>query len=175
MKPLSEFSNTSRKKDKLRYWCRLCESNSFSTWLKNNREPVNKYKREIRANNESLRLAIKLRSRLRQALLRQSTNKTTKTEDLLGISFNNFKKYVEFLMTTNIRRNKYELNHVYPLSSFNLPNTNQIKKASHYSSLRPVMKQDNCSKGSKFHEHDVVIQIEKVYEYEYFKFYVSED
>ena len=30
VKPISEFSNSLRTKDKLRYWCRLCESNSNS-------------------------------------------------------------------------------------------------------------------------------------------------
>ena len=44
VKSISEFSNSSRTKDKVRYWCRLCESNSYSTWFKNNRENVNKYK-----------------------------------------------------------------------------------------------------------------------------------
>ena len=91
VKSIYEFGNSSRTKDKLRYLCRLCESNSYSTWLKNNREYVNKYKRERRANIESLRLANSLRSVLRLAFLRQSTNKTIKTEDLLGISFNEFK------------------------------------------------------------------------------------
>ena len=124
IKPISEFSNSSRRKDRLRYWCRLCESNSYSTWLKNNREYVDKDKRERRANNESLRLVNNLRSRLRQAFLRQATNKTTKTEDLLGISFNKFKIYFEFLMTTNMRWNIIELDHVHPLSSFILTITN---------------------------------------------------
>ena len=174
VKPISEFTKSSRTKDKLRYWCRLCESNSYSTWLKNNREYVNKYKRERRANNESLRLANNLGSGLRQALSRQSTNKTIKTEDLLGIFFNEFKKYIEFLMTTNMKWNNIELDHVYPLSSFDLTNPNQLKEANHYSNIQPSLKGDNRSKGSKFHEHDIVIQNERVYEYEYFKFYVNE-
>ena len=83
VKPISEFSNSSRTKDRLRYWCRLCESNSYSTYFKNNRKYVNKYKRERRADRESAHLAKNLRSRLGQTFLRQSTNKTTKTEDLL--------------------------------------------------------------------------------------------
>ena len=174
VKPISEFSNSSRTKDKLRYWCRLCESNSYPTWLKNNRDNVNKYIRERRANNESLRLANNLQSRLRQALLRQSTKKTNKTEDLLGISFNEYNKYIEFLMTANMKWNKIELDHEYPLSSFDLTNPNQLKEASHYSNIQPLLKRDNCSKGSKFHEHDIVIQTDKIFEYEYFKFYVNE-
>ena len=65
---------------------------------------------------------------MRQALLRQSTNKTIKTEDLLGICFSNFKKCVEFLMTTNMKWKNIELDHVYPLSSFDLTNPNQLKE-----------------------------------------------
>ena len=175
VKPISEFGNSSRTKDKLRFWCRLCESNSYSTWLKNNREYVNKYKRGRRANNESLRLANNLRSGLRRALLRQSTKKTIKTEDLLGISFNECKKDFEFLLTTIMKWNNIELDHVYPLSSFNLTNPNQLKETSLYSYVKPLLKGDNRSKGSKFHEHDIVVQIERVYEYEYFKFFVKQD
>ena len=85
IKSISDFGNSSTTKDKLRYWCRLCKSNSYSFWLKNIREYVNKYIKERRANNGTFRLANNLRSRLRQALLRQLTNKITKTEDLLGI------------------------------------------------------------------------------------------
>ena len=30
-KSTSQFNKSSRTKDVLRYWCRLCESNSYST------------------------------------------------------------------------------------------------------------------------------------------------
>ena len=65
VKPVSAFRNSSRTKDRLRYWCRLCENNSYSTWLESDREYVNEYKRERKAIIESLRLANNLRSRLR--------------------------------------------------------------------------------------------------------------
>ena len=45
--------------------------------------------------------------------------------------FNEFKKYIEFLMTTNMRWNNLETDQVYPLSSFNLTKPNQLKEASH--------------------------------------------
>ena len=78
-------------------------------------------------------------------------------------------------MTTNMKWNNIELAHVCPLSSFDLTNPNQLKEASHYSNIQPLLKRDNRSKGPKFHERDIVIQNEKVYEYEYFKIYVNED
>ena len=77
-------------------------------------------------------------------------------------------------MTTNMKWNNNELDHVYPLSSFDLTNPNQLKEASHYSNIQPLLKRDNRSKGSKFHEHDIVVQNERVYGYEDFEFYVNE-
>ena len=85
------------------YCCQLCESNSYSTWVKNFREYVNKYKRE-KAMDETLRIANSLRSRLGQALLRQLSKKTTKTEDLLETLFDDFKKVYR---TSN--DNRYEM------------------------------------------------------------------
>ena len=78
-------------------------------------------------------------------------------------------------MTTNMKWNNIQLDHVYPLSSFNLTNPNQLKEASHYSYIQPLLKRDNRSKGSKFHEHDIVVENERVYEYEFFEFFVKED
>ena len=71
--------------------------------------------------------------------------------------------------------NNIELDHVYPLSSSDLTNPNQLKEASHYSNIQPLLKRDNGSNGSKIHERVIVIQNEKVYEYEYFKVSVNED
>ena len=69
-------------------------------------------------------------------------------------------------MTTNLNWNNIELDHVYPLSSFNLTDTNQLKEANHYSNIQSLLKRDKRSKISKLHEHDIVVQNERVYEYE---------
>ena len=45
-KPTSEFNKYSKSKDELRYWCQLCDINSNSTWLENNKQHYNQYKRE---------------------------------------------------------------------------------------------------------------------------------
>ena len=51
-----------------------------------------------------------------------------------------------------------ELDHVRPLSSFDLTNTEQLKEAAHYTNIQPLLKSDNRSKGSKYSEHDLVVQ-----------------
>ena len=64
-----------------------------------------------------------------------------------------------------------ELDHVRPLSSFSLTDPDQLKDAAHFSNIQPLFKHDNRTKGSRFHDHDLVVQIQNLYEYEYFRYY----
>ena len=83
---LQSFANVWKSKDKLQFYWKKCKSNH--SYRK-------KYGNDKYANDETYRLAKKLRNRLRKALLRQLTQKNDKTEDLLGISFKEFKEYIE--------------------------------------------------------------------------------
>ena len=166
-KNITEFNKDLKTKDKLYNSCRLCKNEINSTWRKNNKD----YTKKRRANDESFRLAGNLRSRLRSALLKQVTNKNDKTEDLLGISFEEFKDYIEFLMTPDMTFNNIHLDNLHPLKSFDLTNLNQLKEAAHYTNIQPLRKIDNLKKGSKFHEHDLAVQRERVYEYQVYKYY----
>ena len=74
------------------------------------------------------------------------TNKNDKTEELLGISFAEFKKYIEFLMTPEITWKSVHLDHIQPLSSFNLTDPKQLKTAAHYTNIQPLLKKDNLIK-----------------------------
>ena len=73
----------------------------------------------------------KLRSRLRKALIYQKTNKNSKTEDLLGISFGEFKNYMEFLITPEMTWKSIDLDQIRPLSSFDLTNPEQLNEGCH--------------------------------------------
>ena len=170
-KSLTEFNKNSSSKDKLRCYCKTCDRMNSSQWCKNNREKYNQYYREKRANDNLYRLACNLRRRLHHALLRQVAHKFSKTEELLGISFEEFKTYIEYLMVPEMTWENIELDHIRPLSSFNLTDPDQLKEASHYSNIQPLLKSDNRKKGARYHEHDLAVQNEKLYEYEYFKYY----
>ena len=76
-------------------------------------------------------------------------------------------------MTPDMSWDTIDLDHVQPLSSFDLTNIEQLKEAAHYTNIQPLLKSDNRSKGSKYSEHDLAVQREKVYEYEYFKYYLN--
>ena len=76
-------------------------------------------------------------------------------------------------MTPKMSWENINLDHIQPLSSFELTDPNQLKEAAHYTNIQPLLKSDNRSKGSRFHEHDLVVQNEKLYEYEYFKYHLN--
>ena len=98
-KPTTEFNKNSTRRDNLDYYCRICKNFMSLTWKKNNKDYQNKYRREKTTNKESFRLAQNLRNRLYKALIRQVTKKNSKTEELLGMSFEEFKNCIEILMT----------------------------------------------------------------------------
>ena len=74
-------------------------------------------------------------------------------------------------MTPDICRENIELDHVRPVSSFDLTDSEQLKEASHFSNIQPLLKHDNRKKVANYHEHDLTVQKEKVFEYECFKYY----
>ena len=61
-----------------------------------------------------------------------------------------------------------ELDHVKPLSSYNLSDPDQLKEASHFWNIQPLLKKDNSDKGDKYHEHDLLVHRERVYDFLYF-------
>ena len=166
-KPITEFNKKSDSKDKLYPYCKRCDSLKASQWRKNNREKHNQYHREKRANDNLYRLACNLRPRLCKALLKQVTRKNPSTLELLGFSFEEFKDYIEFLMSPGMTWKNIDFDHIQPLSSFDLTDPTQLKEASHFSNIQPLFKHDNRKKGANYHEHDLMVQNE----YEYFKYY----
>ena len=74
-------------------------------------------------------------------------------------------------MSDGMSWNNIELDHVRPLSSFDLSDIEQLKEASHYSNIQPLLTKDNRSKSNRIHEHDIWSQSERLYDYENYKYY----
>jgi len=72
--------------------------------------------------------------------------------DLLGCSVSYFKKYLESLFKDNMswdNHGKWHIDHIVPLSCFDLTDSEQISKAFHYTNLQPLWGADNIRKGGK--------------------------
>ena len=102
VKSINDFNKRVDTIDGMQYYCRDCSAAGATLWKNNNKFHYNEYQRQRKANNINFRLASNLRSRLRKALLNQVTSKNDTTETLLGITYNEFKEYIEFLMTPDM-------------------------------------------------------------------------
>ena len=68
-----------------------------------------------------------------------------------GISFEEFKKYIEnqFVKMNWNNYGKWHLDHIVPLSFFNLSNLEEYKKANHYSIFNLCGQKENLKKSNK--------------------------
>lgn len=111
-------------------------------WTKNNLE----YYTEYRNKSVTRKLAHILRVRIRRAVKYGSAIKN------LGCSLSEFKAHLENNFKTGMSWENYgqwEIDHIKPLSSFNLEDSAQLKSACHFSNMQPLWKSDNIRKHAK--------------------------
>ena len=114
------------------------------------RERKNEYRRERYANDINFRLSLKLRARMSRAVKNHSESLT----DNFGCSIEELKTYLESkfqpgMTWDNYSKHAWHIDHIKPLSSFNLSDPEQLKQACHYSNLQPLWAEDNVRKGNK--------------------------
>lgn len=102
------------------------------------------------------KLANRLRARTRLALQAQSAEKATRSCELLGCTFAFFREWIEKQFTAGMTwenwgrgTDKWHLDHIRPVSSFDLTDPEQQKQCFHYTNVRPLWAVDNLSKGPK--------------------------
>jgi hypothetical protein len=118
-------------------------------------------RRTYRKNQLKFNIAYKLgeclRKRLWDALNRNLKNgkkqKTVSAVKDLGCSISQFKKYIEKRFKPGMNwnnygfgNNKWHIDHIRPLSSFNLSNLVEAKQAIHYTKLQPLWQTENLHK-----------------------------
>lgn len=121
------------------------------------REQENKRRRELyKLLPKEKRMADLIRNRIRIAL--KNYCKKSSTFILLGCDFTYFKKYLENLFKKNMNWenygngiNKWNIDHIIPISKFDLSKEEEQKKAFHYSNCQPMWSYKNCSKGNKIY------------------------
>jgi hypothetical protein len=112
--------------------------------------------RRRRATDPQYRMVCRIRNRLWCALRRQGARKVDRTIKLLGCTFEEFKRHImskftegmtwERVMTADIH-----LDHIIPLSAFDLCDEAQQRAATHFTNLQPLWAADNLSKSDTHH------------------------
>ena len=151
-KSLNDFSIHSGKY--LKTFCKVCHSNHVKDYYKKNKTIINSKtaeKNKIKYHRNPLfRLKDNLRSRLRKAL--KNNCKSGSSIKDLGCSIEEFKKYLESKFQEGMsweNRRDWHIDHIKPLSFFDLSNREQFLEACHYTNLQPLWAKDNLIKGSK--------------------------
>lgn len=125
---------------------------------------TNEYKRTHREQRREydnlleVKLANKIRKRIKKAI--KTGYRLGKFEEFVGCSTSELKDYIETKFYINHETGEamawdnygfygWHLDHIIPLSSFDLTDPKQLKKACHYTNLQPLWAKDNLQKGSK--------------------------
>jgi len=98
------------------------------------------------------RLTMNLRNRLRK-VLRQPKNRTTKKLNRIGCSRSELRDYLESKfydgMTWENYGKHWVVDHIKPISSFDLTNEAERNLACNYLNLQPLLKRHNEDKGDR--------------------------
>ena len=131
-------------------------------WVEANRERSREWyrnrRRERIAVDPAYKARIAMRRRFYMALRNQVYDgwniRSGEAVRLLGCTMAEFVEYVESLWSEgmtwdNWTRDGWHMDHIVPLSAFDLSDADQIKAACHYTNLRPMWAVDNLRKGAK--------------------------
>ena len=128
-------------------------------YYENNKEKINKQKKEYnkkRLQNDPIyKMVRNIRSRIKNALKDKAIKNYMKPLELFGASaeevWNHLESQFKDGMTRyNNNRKGWHIDHIKPISSFDLNNPEQLKKCCHYKNLQPLWWYDNLSKGKKY-------------------------
>lgn len=124
------------------------EANYRKTHKKLLIERYNVYKKKRLLIDPAFSIAIGMRIRLNHAI----KNKSQSTKELVGCDWSFLVAYLESKFKEGMtwqNRNMWHIDHIRPLSSFDLSDPEQQRKACHYTNLQPLWAKDNIRKGNK--------------------------
>lgn len=108
-----------------------------------------------KAKDPNVRIGTALRQRMNKALTNNSKAGSAVRD--LGCSISEFRQYIESKFQPGMSwgnygkgREDWSLDHIVPLSRFDLTDREQFLRAAHYSNMQPLWHRENCSKGDRY-------------------------
>jgi hypothetical protein len=127
---------------------------------------------ECKDCNISVYLVNVQRKNLNRILKRTTIIKTGHSIDYLGCESSYFKEYIKSKMTDGMNWDNIHLDHIKPISKFNLGDENELKDCCHYTNLQPLLAKDNLNKNNKWSEIDELFWIANIKQQEYIQLYI---
>lgn len=119
----------------------------------NNRDKINKWKRDKMESDINFRIAERCRSRIHGAL--NGSRKSRKTFDLIGCSPEELREHLENQFKEgmdwgNWGVHGWHIDHIRPCASFDLSDPKQQVECFHYTNLQPLWADENRTKWAKW-------------------------
>jgi hypothetical protein len=170
-KEITEFNKKTAAKDGYCSQCKSCKSNfnrnrynknridirkKQTEYYKEHRNEIIQYKNKYQRDRLKLDINYKLTRNLRRRLhsIIKGKLKVGSAIKDLGCSVEFLKQYLESKFQEGMTWNNYNfkgwhIDHIIPLSSFDLTDKEQLLKACHYTNLQPLWAKDNLVKNNK--------------------------
>lgn len=160
-KDLKEYHFKKSGKFKVNAHCKVCVCLNKKEYYKNNKDKkknyyilnkikINRYKQKYNLYKYKTDIQFKLKTILRSRI--NSGLRCGSSVKDLGCSIADFKAYIESKFKNGMNwdnHGEWHLDHIKPLSSFNLKNRFDFLKACNYKNIQPLWAKENLKKGSK--------------------------
>ena len=155
VKLIENFNKDKNRKDGL---CPQCIDCRKKFYLKNldkikifneqNRERRNRYLKNKRETVVNFRLTSNTRSGIYKSL--RGLTKQLSSGDILEIDKDLYRKWIDWQMTPDMIWDNIEIDHVRPISSFEISDGEQLKEAFNWRNTQPLSKEIHQKKGIKY-------------------------
>ena len=139
-KNVLDYTKDSSRKDGYDAECKKCKIKHY-----------NEYSKARRLYDPEFKLIGNMRCRLGDVLKGKSKSQTTK--QLIGVNFEIFIKWIKYQLEEGMTMDNYgsiwHLDHVLPISSFNLLEEEELFKAMNWMNIRPMLPVKNIQKSNK--------------------------
>lgn len=158
IKPRQDYYKRKEGWDGLRPDCKLCYKQLIRKWQKQTNyksKPISGYHKKYFAKKRKTDIQFKLKENLRNRLNQAIKNnfKSGSAVRDLGCSIIELRQYLESKFQPGMTWDNYgqwHIDHIRPLASFNLLNTDELQKACHFSNLQPLWAEENIKKHAKY-------------------------
>lgn len=150
-----DYARSQKYKECRRRWEQSDRGKEWrQSWQESNKKRRHDIRQDRFKNDINYRLIASIRGRVAHAIKSQQSTKSRKTIALLGCSIEQARQHIENQFQDGMTWENYgyrtwHIDHIIPLSSFDLTSEEEQRKAFHYTNLQPLSARENMKKGSK--------------------------
>jgi hypothetical protein len=127
---------------------------AYNNWRSKNKERVTQYnkiyKKDRKLTDPLFKLKLNIGVLIRNCIRIQKYSKTSKTHQILGCSFEDFKTHLQNQFTKGMsweNAGEWHLDHIYPVSL--AKDEEELIRLNHYTNFQPLWAKDNLKKSNK--------------------------